>query len=455
MYLDANKEPIVGKSIVGHLAIGIPGSVDGMITLHEKYGTLTFQATIQPAIDLAYNGFRINKQLANDLNRFRDQFIEVNKRKTSYTKDTPWVIGDTLKNLELAATLLQIRDFGRDGFYKGIVADMIIKESNAGHGIITQADLDEYKSKWRKPVIGTYKGHQIITMPPPSSGGIALIQLLQGAAAFDFESTGHNTPTTIHQMIELERRVYADRSTFLGDPDYYDVPVKMLLDSSYNAKRFSGIRKKKATPSDQVKEGKVDIIESVETTHFSVIDKHGNAVAITTTLNSYFGSKVEVQGGGFFLNNEMDDFSTKPGVPNQFGLTGAEANAIVPEKRMLSSMTPTLVIKNDSVKMVVGTPGGSTIITSVYQVILNVIDHGLTMQEAVNAPKFHSQWLPDKVYFEEGKFDVKTLDALRKMNHNIAFKKALGKLECIKILDDGRLEGAPDITRNESGAAGY
>ena len=408
MYLDEQKNVIPKLSLEGHLAVGVPGSVDGMFKLHEKYGTMDMKELIQPSINLAYHGFEINESLAFQLNRFEDTFKKVNKRNTTLNKETAWKKGDLLINKALASTLAIIRDQGRNGFYEGIVAEQIVKESQKGNGMITAEDLSIYSSKWRKPVTGMYKGHQVVSMPPPSSGGIALLQLLQGADHQDLKVTGHNSAETIHKMIEVERRVYADRATFLGDQDFITVPTATLLDTGYNNKRFASINPRKATPSSVIKEGKVDVIESFETTHYSVVDKDGNAVSITTTLNSYFGSKVEVEGAGFFLNNEMDDFSSKPGIPNQFGLVGNEANAIAPEKRMLSSMTPTIVMKDDKIKMVVGTPGGSTIITSVYQAIVNVIDHELTMQEAVNAPKFHHQWLPDQVFFEQDKFDEKT-----------------------------------------------
>ena len=390
------------------------------------------------------------------LNKFKEVFIEQNGSNAYIIKDTPWIAGDTLYHKALAGTLAQIRDKGRAGFYEGIVADQVVKNAIRGKGLITYEDLKAYQSVWRTPIKTEYKSYDIISMPPPSSGGIALSQLFMGSAQYDFGAMGHNTSETIHAMVELERRVYADRATFLGDPDFVDVPQEMLLSSSYNQKRFSDILPNKKTPSSVIKEGKVDVIESVETTHFSIVDKDGNAISITTTLNGSFGSKVLVKGAGFFMNNEMDDFSAKPGEPNQYGLVGAEANSITPEKRMLSSMTPTIVLKNDSLFMVVGTPGGSTIITSVYQTILNVIDHNMTMQEAVNAPKFHHQWLPDVVLFEENRFDERVLNKLEKMEHQLDYRKALGKVESILVMKDGQLEGAADATRNpDSFAAGY
>ncbi|WP_420581157.1 gamma-glutamyltransferase [Reichenbachiella sp.] len=455
MYLDENGEVIKDSSLVGHLAVGVPGSVDGLYKLHQKYGKLSWSTLIQPAIDLAKNGHAINQTLAEELNHFKTIFLDINQRNIPYTKSEIWKKGDTLTINDLAKTLTAIQDKGRDGFYAGWVAEKLIEESKKGNGLIGIDDLNNYESKWRKPLIGNYKNRQIITMAPPSAGGVTLLQMLQGSAQFDLEKSGHNTASTIHKMIEIERRGYADRATYLGDPDFVDIPLTKLLSSSYNKRKFSDINPSKATPSNLIKEGQVDVIESMETTHFSILDKEGNAVAITTTLNSYFGSKVLVEGAGFFLNNEMDDFSMKPGVPNQFGLISTEVNSIAPEKRMLSSMTPTIVEKNGRAEMILGTPGGSTIITSVYQTILNVVDHHMTMQEAVDASKFHSQWLPDKVYFEEGKFNQLVLDSLKQFGHHIEFRRALGKLECILIYDDGTIEGAPDITRNESAAAGY
>ena len=455
MYLDENGEVIEDSSLVGHLAVGVPGSVDGLYKLHTKYGKLQWSSLIQPAIDLAKNGHAINQTLAVELNRFQQTFLNVNQRNIPYTKTEIWQKGDTLINRDLAKTLTTIQEKGRDGFYSGWVAEKLLEESKKGNGLIGQNDLNKYESKWRTPLIGNYKNRQIITMAPPSAGGVTLLQMLQGSEQFDLGKSGHNTTSTIHKMVEIERRGYADRATYLGDPDFVEIPLDKLLSSTYNKQKFLDINPSKATPSNLIKEGQVDIIESMETTHFSILDSEGNAVAITTTLNSYFGSKVLVEGAGFFLNNEMDDFSMKPGVPNQFGLVSTEVNSIAPEKRMLSSMTPTIVEKNGGVEMILGTPGGSTIITSVYQVILNVVDHNMTMQEAVDAPKFHSQWLPDKVYFEEGKFDPNLLDSLRLLGHNIELRPALGKLECIMIYEDGTIEGAPDITRNESAAVGY
>ena len=455
MYLDENGNVIDRLSIIGHKAAGVPGSVDGILKLHERFGTKPLNELIQPSINLAYYGYTITQDQADEYNAKQDDFRLINGNDFFLLKKQPWKAGDTIKFTELAGTLTQIRDRGREGFYGGIVADQIVKEMQRGGGLITIEDLNKYNSKWRDPITGSYRGHKVISMPPPSSGGVAVLQLLKGAEQYDIAKMGHNTTETIHVITELERRVYADRSTHLGDPDYFDVPVDMLLDPDYNKQRFSDINKNKKTDSQDIKEGKVEVIESVETTHFSIIDTAGNAVSITTTLNSFFGCKVYVRGAGFFLNNEMDDFSTKPGVPNQFGLVGGEANSIYPEKRMLSSMTPTIVEKDGKVKMVVGTPGGSTIITSVFQAIMNVIDHGMGMQDAVNATRTHSQWLPDRILIEERWIEDNTIKGLERLGHAIEYRKSMGRMDCILVREDGLLEGGADHTRADNYAEGF
>ncbi|MEM0941525.1 MAG: gamma-glutamyltransferase [Bacteroidota bacterium] len=455
MFQDKNGNVVKGKSTIGHKAAGVPGSVDGILKLHEKFGTLPMHQLIQPAIELAYYGFAITANQAEEFNAKREDFIKINGSDFLLVKDDPWNEGDSIRFKELASTLAQIRDKGREGFYGGIVADLIVKEMQRGGGLISEEDLQKYSAVWREPVTSTYRGYKIISMPPPSSGGVAVLQLLQGAEYYDLKKMGHNTPETIHILTELERRVYADRATHLGDPDYYNVPVDLLLDTLYNKERFSDIQPQEKTNSQQIKEGKVEVIESVETTHFSIVDPEGNAVSLTTTLNSFFGCKLYVKGAGFFLNNEMDDFSAKPGEPNQFGLVGGEANGIQPEKRMLSSMTPTIVEKGGNLKMVAGTPGGSTIITSVFQAIMNVIDHGMTMQDAVNATRTHSQWLPDLILVEERWMPNGTIRKLEKLGHDIQYRKTMGRMDCILVREDGKLEGGADYTRGDNYAEGF
>lgn len=455
MYLDEEGNVIDGKSIIGHHAAGVPGSVDGILKLHEQFGSMSREELMMPSITLASEGFPITEDQAAVFNEKKKDFLEVNGADFFLVKEDEWQAGDSIKFHELANTLTLIKDQGKAGFYEGVVADQIVAEMQRGEGLITKEDLTNYDAVWREPLIGDYRGHKVISMPPPSSGGVAVLQLLQGAEQYDLKTMGHNSSETIHILTELERRVYADRATHLGDPDHYPVPLDMLLSREYNSGRFADIDKNKKTDSQEIKEGEVEIIESVETTHFSIVDSKGNAIAITTTLNSYFGCKVYVKGAGFFLNNEMDDFSAKPGEPNQFGLVGGEANSIVPQKRMLSSMTPTLVEKDGKIKMVVGTPGGSTIITGVFQAIMNVIDHGMGMQDAVNATRTHSQWLPDKILVEERWTPPGTIHQLEALGHDIQYRKALCRMDCILVRDDGKLEGGADHTRGDNYAEGY
>ena len=455
MYLDINAEVIDNLSTLGHLAVGVPGSVDGMIKIHQKLGSMPFRELIEPAIQLALNGVVLTARTAANLNNHQQDFIKSNNHIPYLVGDSDWSRGDTLFHKELAATLTRIRDNGRAGFYAGTTAQLIVDEMEKGNGIITKEDLAMYQSVWRKPVVGSYKSYRVIGIPPPSSGGVALMQLLKGAESYDIRNWGFNSTRTIHVMTELERRVYADRATYLGDPDFYQVPTDKLISDNYLKERYSDIDLSVKTSSQAIKQGSVNIIESMETTHFSIVDANGNAAAITTTLNGGYGSKVMVEGGGFLLNNEMDDFSVKPGVPNMFGLVGYEANAIGPQKRMLSSMTPTILEKNHSLFMVVGTPGGSTIITSVFQTILNVIEHNMTMQEAVNAKKVHHQWLPDQVLYESNAFDSITLSELEQMGHLLKLRDGIGRMDAILVLEDGRLEGAADYTRGDNTAMGY
>jgi len=458
MFIDAEADTVMKlKALLGHLAACTPGTVDGMDQIHKKFGTVPFKQLIQPSIDVADKGFAVTDYDAWTFNRAQKDFKATNDSSMLFIKEQPWAEGDSLVQKDLANTLIRIRDMGRDGFYKGETADYIIEEMQSGGGIITKEDLENYSSVWRDPIEGAYRdSFNIVSMPPSSSGGLIIVQLLKGSNAFDLNELGHNTVETAHIMTELQRRVFADRAEHMGDMDFYDVPFEMLLDDNYIKNRNASIQLDKATPSQEIKAGSVDKIESLETTHFSIVDKEGNAVSITTTLVGYFGCKVLVDGAGFFLNNEMNNFSLKPGFPNIFGLVGGEANSIAPGKRMLSSMSPTIVEKNGELYMVLGTPGGSTIINVIYQNIVNVIDHGMTMQEAVDAKKHHSQWLPDRIVVEEGAMDSLTIKGLEALGHEIVSFEQLGRTEAILVREDGSYEGAADNKRTgDATAKGY
>ena len=457
MYLtESDGELIVSnnKSRLGHLASGVPGSVDGMVQLYEKFGSLNWEELINPSIEYANKGFNITKKQSDGLNNVKESLTKVNNKPIAFLKEPKWNEGDLLIQKELAQTLTRIKNNKRDGFYVGETADMIVKEINEGGGIITHEDLKNYNSVWRDPIVGYYKSHKIISMGPPSSGGIALLQLLHGANQHNVKSMAHNGTDYINTMTELESRVYADRASYLGDEDFYNVPKESLVEESYLDNKFNEIDKEVKTLSSNIQSGSIQINESDETTHFSIIDKFGNAVAITTTINSSFGSKVVVDGAGFLLNNEMDDFSIKPGFPNMFGLVGGEANAIEPNKRMLSSMTPTIVEKNNKPFLIVGTPGGSTIITSVFQTILNVIDFDMGMQEAVDANRFHHQWLPDALIVEKNTLSEEIKNSLNELGHKIVERNSIGRMDCILIREDGSLEGGAD-KRGDNIAIGY
>ena len=459
MFIDTKTDSVLKKqALLGHLAVCTPGTVDGMDKIHKKFCELPFSTLIQPAIDIAKEGFTISEYDAWTFNRPQEEFRQVNDPSMIFIKENPWVAGDSLVQNDLAKTLERIRDKGRDDFYKGKTAQHIVDEIQSGGGILSMEDLENYSATWRKPIEGAYRdSFNIVSMPPSSSGGIIIVQQLKGSDAYDFKKMGHNTPETVHVMTELQRRAFADRAEHMGDSDFYDVPVDMLLDDKYIATRNASIQMERATPSMEIKAGTVDKIESLETTHFSIVDRDGNAVSITTTLVGYFGCKVLVDNAGFFLNNEMNNFSLKPGFPNIFGLVGGEANAIAPNKRMLSSMSPTIVEKNGELYMVLGTPGGSTIINVIYQNIVNVIDHGMTMQEAVDAKKHHSQWLPDRIVVEKDALDSLTLKKLKAWGHtSFRFVDQLGRTEAILVREDGSYEGAADNKRpGDATAAGY
>jgi gamma-glutamyltranspeptidase/glutathione hydrolase len=442
MYLDGAGKVIPDMSLYTHKASGVPGSVDGMVEAHHKYGKLKWAELVQPAINIARNGFTISRRLASSLNRGREQFVKLNAGKNYLLKDGEWKEGDMLVQQDLAKTLEQIRDKGRDGFYRGVVAGQLVEEMKKGNGLITKADLENYHSVWRNAITGYYKSYKIITMPPPSSGGIALLQLLQSVEKYPLHKWGHNQDSTVQLMVEAERRVYADRSKYLGDPDFYKVPVDSLLNPAYIELRMKNFTWNSATPSSSVQPGTFVGYESDQTTHYSIVDAEGNAVAITTTLNDSFGSKIFVKGAGFLLNNEMDDFSAKPGVPNMFGLVGGKANSIQPGKRMLSSMTPAILEKDGKLFMVVGTPGGATIITSVFQTILNVIEFDEDMQQAVNSKRFHHQWLPDEVYVEKGTLNDSARIKLETKGYKIVTRASIGRVDAILKTKSGYEGGA-------------
>ena len=454
MYLDAAGNPIVDKSLYGQLAAGVPGSVAGMAEAHQKYGRLKWDELVAPAVALAANGFKITARQARELTGMKSRLKNLNLLGTALLKETVWAEGDVLVQQELANTLKRIKEEGRNGFYGGAVADSIVAEMKRGNGIITKQDLKDYKAVWRKPVTGTYRGYDVITMPPSSSGGIALVQLLKSVEPYPLSKWGFNTDSTVQVMVEAERRVYADRASFLGDPDFYPVPEKQLIDQTYVKERMSNFNWAKASTSTEIKAGEIAPIEHEETTHFSIVDKDGNAVSITTTLNGSYGAGVVVKGAGFLLNNEMDDFSVKPGAPNMYGLVGGEANAIAPNKRMLSCMTPTIIAKDGELFMVVGTPGGSTIITSVFQTIVNVIDFNQSMQTAVNSKKFHHQWLPDQVDIEPQALDSLTIEKLKAKGYKIVPRGAIGRVDAILRTKWGYYQGGADL-RGDDKAIGW
>ncbi|WP_205502901.1 gamma-glutamyltransferase [Rufibacter psychrotolerans] len=454
MYLDAQGNVMQDASTLGHLAVGVPGAVDGLVAMHQKLGSLPWAQVVQPAIDLARQGVVLTEREARLLNQGRPDFLKANKFTPHVVKDTPWQKGDVLPLPELARTLERIRDKGRAGFYEGETADLLVKEMERGGGIISHQDLEEYQSVWRPAITGTYRGYKVISMPPPSSGGIALLQLLKMVEPFNLSAWGWQQPKTVHLVVEAQRRVYADRAAYLGDPDFFKVPVVSLLDPDYLKTRMATFDMEQATPSTQVQEGQLLARESDQTTHYSIVDQWGNAASVTTTLNGNYGSKVVVEGAGFILNNEMDDFSVKPGVPNMFGLIGGEANAIAPGKRMLSSMTPTILEKDGKLFMVVGTPGGSTIITSVFQTILNVVDHGMGMQQAVAAPRFHHQWLPDRIQPEAQALSPQVREALQKKGHALQDRASYGAVDGILRQKNGSWEGGAD-PRGDDTALGY
>jgi gamma-glutamyltranspeptidase / glutathione hydrolase len=452
MYLDSHGNAQTDLSQLGHLASGVPGSVAGIFSC-LKYAKLPLKKLIQPAIDLAEKGFVMSASEASSLNELQADFKKYNTVMPVFVKETGWRAGDTLVQKDLAKTLKLIRDSGPKGFYEGETARLIVEEMQRGHGLITYSDLRNYAAKERDPVVFYYKkDFTIVTMPLPSSGGVMLAQMMRMIEDQPLSNFGFETVKSVHLMTEVERLSFADRAKFLGDNDYYKIPVRTLMSYPYLYGRMGLYNPDKAGSSETVQAGKIDV-ESEETTHLDVIDAEGNAVSITTTLNGSYGSKTVVGGAGFLLNNEMDDFSIKPGVPNMYGALGAEANAIAPGKRMLSSMTPTIVLKDGKVFLVVGTPGGTTIITSVFQTLVDILDFGMSPQDAVNKPKFHHQWQPDVIYVEKT-FPPTVKQQLEQMGYKIVVRESIGRTEVIEMLADGSIIAVAD-KRGEDTAAGY
>jgi len=450
MYLDEKGNPYADKSTRGALASGIPGSVAGMFSAHAN-AKLSMAQLIEPAIELAEFGFVISESEAKGLNANRNSFTKFSSKASVFTKKENWKAGDTLIQTELAATLKRIQAKGAAGFYEGPTASMIVKEMAHSGGIISLADLKNYAPKYRKPIEFDYKGHHIISFAPPSSGGILLAQMMKMIAPFDIAKMGNNTAATVSLMVEAQRRAYADRAEHMGDPDFWKVPTKTLISDTYVKERMrdyvTGVKgTSKTTNAGQIH-------ESEQTTHFSVIDKDGNMVAITTTLNDSYGNKTIVAGAGFILNNEMDDFSIKPGVPNMYGAIGGEANAIQAGKRMLSSMTPTLVTVNNKPFLSIGTPGGTTIPNQVYEGLVDIIDLKMTLKQSIDAPRFHHQWMPDNIMLEAD-FPEATEQALKAMGYTTMKRGRFGRMDGVQITTDGKRTAAGD-KRGDDSVAGY
>ena len=453
MYQDSTGQVIKDLSTRGHLAVGVPGTVAGMVQAYDRFSKLKDWARlVQPAIDIAENGFHITEAQVESINGAVESFKEQNDFENQFTKK--YNKGDKLIQKNLAKTLRAIQEKNRLGFYSGWVSDSIVENMAANGGLITHKDLLFYKAKWRQPTFTYYKGNRIISVPLPSSGGILLSQMTEMITPYGLGKFAFHSPDAIHLMVEVERRAYADRAMHLGDIDYYRVPLFNIMSTDYLKDRMLDYNPEKATPSTDIRGGVFTDRLSEETTHYSIIDEMGDAVSVTTTLNGAYGSRAVVAGAGFILNNEMDDFSVKPGEPNLYGLVGGEANKIEPGKRMLSSMTPTIVDKDDKVKMIVGTPGGSTIITSVFQVILNVLEFNLSLKEAVHAPRFHHQWLPDVVFVEEGCVDDAAKQKLEAMGHTVEQRGPIGRVEAILVLPDGSINAVADW-RGDDHAEGY
>ena len=452
MYLNEQGNIIKGMSLAGSMAIGVPGTIAGIFEVHEKFGSLPIETLFQPAIDLANKGVVITKKQSARIKSHQKYFQLVNKEKILFQKEVN--VGDTLRFVNLANTLSRIMKNGKNEFYKGETGRKLVDFINDNGGIISLMDLELYEAVWRDPVEFEYDNLKVISMSPPSSGGVCLEQIMKMVEPYELNVIGHNSLDYIKILVEAERRSFADRSYYLGDPDFVDIPKEQLVKKEYLMERMSDFSFNSPTPSNKISHGNVEIFESDETTHYSIVDQFGNAIAVTTTLNGSYGSQLYCSELGFFLNNEMDDFSSKPGSPNMFGLIGGSANKIEPQKRMLSSMTPTIVEKENRLFMTLGSPGGSRIITSVLQTILNVHEFNMSMNEAVNSPRFHHQWMPDIITIEPNSFNSELTKELKLFGYNIDYRNPIGIVDGILVKANGILEGGAD-KRGDDTAVGF
>lgn len=453
LYIDENGKANTDKSQFGHLAAGVPGTVAGLFAAHQ-FAKVPFSTLITPAIELAEQGYCITDAEARSLNAIQNDLKKYNTQPTVFTKPEGWKGGDTLRQLQLAATLKRIRDKGKAGFYEGETAKLIVEEMQRGKGIISLEDLKKYEAAFRTPYRFAYKDYVVISMPMPSSGGLLLHQMMKMVERRNLKEMGFQTTASVQLMTEVMRRAYADRAEYMGDADFYPVPVRAITTDAYLQQRMKDYDPNKASDSKQIRPGTPLKKESEETTHLSVMDGEGNAVAVTTTLNNSYGSRTVVGGAGFFLNDEMDDFSVQPGVPNMYGALGGEANAIQPGKRMLSSMTPTLVLKQNKPYIVIGSPGGTTIPNQVFQTLINILEFDLPADQAVYKPKFHHQWLPDELVVEKG-FPETVKSSLQAMGYKFAKERSgIGRMELIRVLPNGKLEVIADV-RGDDCAAGF